>query len=186
MKEEDYDRATDSLFSLMAYLFIDYFEKYRFGSNNEIMSAFSILPTIIRYKTLSYLYSNDINNIAIIDKLILIIYKHNGKQSALAWLEENRDFLEHTKVYTEEAKNKIRKLFGEEYANVICDNSNNMYLQCKEKIECLDLNSIGIFRTFEEAMPLYATIGRVEGNTPDINEFNDLMEFVYMGRRINN
>lgn len=56
---EDLSRCIDSLFNLYSYLFISYFTKYEFGKNEKILSSFSILPPIIRYIALEYLYNNN-------------------------------------------------------------------------------------------------------------------------------
>ena len=39
------------------------------------------------------------------------------------------------------------------------------------------------YSDFESAMPYYKQSGLVQGDTEDIKEFNDIMEFLYMGRR---
>ncbi|WP_343482283.1 hypothetical protein, partial [Enterobacter cloacae] len=44
----DVDSAINALFNLYAGLFVLYFKKYKFGSSNEVVRAFSILPPIIR------------------------------------------------------------------------------------------------------------------------------------------
>lgn len=49
--EDDVKNTIDRLFELYACILIEYFEKYEFGTNPEIMSSFSILPPIIRYIT---------------------------------------------------------------------------------------------------------------------------------------
>ncbi|WP_142425421.1 hypothetical protein [Enterococcus casseliflavus] len=54
-KDNEFDESVDSLFNMYAYLLITYFEEYEFGYNNSIMSAFSILPPVIRFKVLNYL-----------------------------------------------------------------------------------------------------------------------------------
>lgn len=49
--EDDVKNTIDRLFELYACILIEYFKKYEFGTNPEIMSSFSILPPIIRYIT---------------------------------------------------------------------------------------------------------------------------------------
>ena len=53
---EDFDKVVDGLFDMLSYLLINYFEKYKFGSRNDLLYSFSMLPPIIRYKVLSFLY----------------------------------------------------------------------------------------------------------------------------------
>lgn len=40
--EQDVKNVVNSLFDLYAYLFISYFEKYKFGNNLNVVSSFSI------------------------------------------------------------------------------------------------------------------------------------------------
>lgn len=54
--EEDVKSVIDSLFELYACILIDYFERYEFGTSMDVVQQFSILPPIIRYLTLEYLY----------------------------------------------------------------------------------------------------------------------------------
>jgi len=61
--EEDVNNTINHLFVLYASLLIEYFEKNEFGSNAEIVHSFSILPPIIRYITLDYLYNKYPDNI---------------------------------------------------------------------------------------------------------------------------
>ena len=89
--EEDIGSVFDSLFDLYAYLFVDFFTKYRFGENGAIISSFSILPPIIRYKALMSLYEVDGNNISIIYKYSLCILKAFGLDEAKAWLIEREE-----------------------------------------------------------------------------------------------
>ena len=63
--KEDYENVTESLLDMFAYLPIRYFDKYLFGSRNDVMMAFSLLPPIIRFKVLEYLYSLDPLNISV-------------------------------------------------------------------------------------------------------------------------
>lgn len=63
--DEEFQEAVSSLLNLYSYLFVEYFEKYEFGSNPEVMSAFSILPPIIRYITLKHLYEKYPDNLSL-------------------------------------------------------------------------------------------------------------------------
>ncbi|MBS6194811.1 MAG: hypothetical protein KH828_04455 [Clostridiales bacterium] len=39
------------------------------------------------------------------------------------------------------------------------------------------------YSDFESALPYYRQVGRVQGTAPEIQEFNDIMDFLYMGRK---
>ncbi|XNT00855.1 hypothetical protein AB6D20_009925 [Vibrio splendidus] len=85
---EEVEKTIEHLFNLYAYLFIDYFNKYRFGINEDIQSSFSILPPIIRYIVLSEIYDGDTENVSIIDKLSLATLKAYDETQAITWLED--------------------------------------------------------------------------------------------------
>ncbi|OYQ79002.1 hypothetical protein B9T12_04290 [Wohlfahrtiimonas chitiniclastica] len=93
VNDELVSRLVDCLFDIYSYLFIDYFQKYPFGQNKEIISVFSIMPSIIRYKTLNFLFENDKKNLDIIDKLVLSLLKAFNKETAMTWVESNADLL---------------------------------------------------------------------------------------------
>lgn len=83
ISDKNVDSAIHSLFNLYAGFFVLYFKKYQFGSSNETVSAFSILPPIIRYIILDNLYRNDKSNLLVIDKLCLVLLKAFDKDKSL-------------------------------------------------------------------------------------------------------
>ena len=184
---EDLNRCIDSLFNLYSYLFISYFTKYEFGKNEKILSSFSILPPIIRYIALEYLYKNNQNNIMIIDKLVLSILKSYDKEKAIVWLNSKRNTLENMNTITEQAKQDISEKYGDAVAQQIVDNApENMYISCNERLNEVDeiITENGIlYSDFESAIELYKEKGHVQGEEEEIKEFNSIMEFVYLGRR---
>lgn len=92
--DDDLNQVKDGLFDLYAYLFIDYFLKYPMNllSPAEVMSTFSLLPPIIRYKALKYLYENEAN-LQIANRYCLSIIKAFNKSTALNWLENEKSKL---------------------------------------------------------------------------------------------
>jgi hypothetical protein len=145
--EKEVKLAIDKLFNLYAYLFIAHFEKYKFGTNDKIMSAFSILPPIIRFITLNYLYENDKTNRFLIDKLSLVILKVYGKKTAIDWVEERKvELSQILPYYTTEDIEKTREKQGDLLAQGIKDSApDNMYVLCIERINVvssiIDLHS---------------------------------------------
>lgn len=188
--EDDVKTAIDKLFNLYSYLFINYFEKYKFGSNNQIKRKFSILPPVIRYITLEYLFQNDRTNLSLIDKLSLVILKVFDRNTAIEWVEENKSELSGLQTYTDQAIADIREKHGDAVAQNIINNApENMYILCVERIS--DVASIlehqgKLYVNFEQALPLFLEEGKADGDTEEINEFNSIMDFVYLGRKASN
>lgn len=185
-KDELVQRNIDCLFDLYAYLLIEYFEKYRFGSNSRVLSAFSTLPPIIRYKTLKYLYKNDQENIAIIDKLSLAILKSYNMEKALRWLEENKSLLVNISSISKEAKKEyIDKGIG----GILQIIDMNMYDLCLTKINLVgrSIEKNGkAYEDFEEAVDIYKQEGIISTDSAEEKEFNSIMEFLYLGRKSKN
>ncbi|WP_415331892.1 hypothetical protein [Clostridium perfringens] len=184
--EEDVDSVINSLFELYAYLLVDYFEKYKFGLNMEIVSSFSILPPIIRYITLKYLNCKYPDNITIIDKFSLAILKAFDKEKAINWIEERKEILSITPSMSKQAEKDCEEKMGKEISRLIIDSAPNMYDLCNKRINTVGcaLNQNGkLYNDFESAIELYYEKGIVQGETPDVLEFNSIMEFLYLGRK---
>ncbi|OPJ65878.1 hypothetical protein [Clostridium chromiireducens] len=187
--EEDVKTVIDSLFNLYAYLLINFFEKYEFGTNLEIVYKFSILPPIIRYLSLEYLYSKYPENIMIIDKLSLVILKALNKEAAIKWIEEMKEKLKITPSVTKNAEKDIIEKCGEDLARVIVSAAPNMYDLCTKRINLVadDISKNGkLYNDFESAIDYYRMSGIVSGESSDIKEFNSIMEFLYLGRKSKN
>lgn len=186
--DEDVDSAIRALFNLYASLFVLFFKKYRFGSSNEIASAFSILPPIIRYIVLESLYSSDKNNLLVIDKLCLVLLKAFDKNDALVWLNERKDELSSILPYTPEAIADIEAAHGKQYASLVVSKApSNMYVCCLERLEEVSviLEQQGLlYNNFEQAKQLYLDKGILDNDKAENEEFNDIMEFVYLGRKV--
>ena len=188
--EADYEKATECLMDMYAYLPVRYFDKYKFGSRDDVVSAFSLLPPVVRYKTLDFLYSVDSQNISVIDKLVLVVLKEKGYEKAKEWLDNHKGDLESLKVISDETYKRIKEKQGEQMAKMIEESAPpNMYVCCKSKIEELktSLDGKSMYRTFEEAYPYYKQYGIIpDDGSSDVKEFNDLMEFLYLGRKAEN
>lgn len=62
----------------------------------------------------------------------------------------------------------------------------NMYQLCKKKVNQVGemINRSGVlYSDFESALPHYRKNGIIQDNTLEAQEFNDIMEFIYMGRK---
>lgn len=185
--DNDVDSAINALLDLYASLFVLYFKKYEFGSSNEIVSAFSILPPIIRYIVLENLYENDKSNLLIIDKLCLVLLKAFDKENAVAWIKEREEELSKTLPYTPEAIADIEATHGKLCAETVVANApKNMYISCLERLEevakILEQQGV-LYNNFEQAKLLYLEKGILDNSKPENKYFNDIMEFVYLGRK---
>lgn len=185
--EDEYNRVVDSLFNMLSVLLINYFDKYKFGSNEEVMLSFSLLPPIIRYKVLSYLYKKDSENIFVIDKLVLSIMKAYDIDIAKKWIEKEKENLILKKAITDNAYNDLIEQYGIVLASYIYENNiPNMYESCKQKIlsfEKSNMEKNKLYLDFESALPYYKENGVLSKNDEESNEFNDIMYFLYMGRK---
>lgn len=186
--KQDVNDCIDSLLNMYASLFVLYFKKYKFGTNNKVMSAFSILPPIIRYLVLNELYQNNTDNLSVIDKLSLVLLKAFDKDKAFSWIEENKEKLSQTLPYTEEAIENIKNTKGEFVAQHIIDNAPaSMYIVCTDRISEVEkiIKKHGLpYNNFEQAKQLYLDKGILAGNGDETLEFNTIMEFVYLGRKV--
>lgn len=184
---EDFDKVIDALFDMLSFLLINYFEKYDFGSRNDVLYSFSLLPPIIRYKVLMFLYKKHPNNISVIDKLVLATVKAFSIDEAIEWVEKEKGALVQMGTVTEKAYNEIVEKGGVELAEIIRSSSPaNMYLLCRMKISQVGdvINSRGVlYSDFESALPHYKSKGILMGDDMETKEFNDIMNFLYLGRK---
>lgn len=184
---EDFENIVDSLFDMLSFNLINYFEKYEFGSRDDVVFSFSLLPPIIRYKVLNFLYQKNPFNISVIDKLVLAIVKAFSISEATKWVEERKDTLRKMRTISESAFNEMLKTVGMEIAmDIKMRLPSNMYHLCKEKISQIGV-SIDIkgrlYSDFESALPYYKAKGILNNDNPETKEFNDIMEFLYLGRK---
>lgn len=186
ISEDDVTNTINRLFDLYASVLIEYFTKYEFGTNLQVVSSFSILPPIIRYITLNYLYDKNPNNLMVIDKLALVLLKALNKDAAINWLEDRKEVLEKIQSVSPDAHKAIIEKYGEECANLLCENAPNMYELCVERVNSVEnaLDKRGIlYNDFESAITIYQKNGIISGSSPEIKEFNSIMEFLYLGRK---
>lgn len=77
---DEFDKIVDNLLDMLSFMLINYFETYEFGAKSDVLQSFSLLPPIVRYKVLIFLYNKYPNNIHVIDKLTLAIVKAFDKE----------------------------------------------------------------------------------------------------------
>lgn len=187
-KSEDFENVIDALFDMLSFLLINYFEKYEFGTRTDVLSSFSLLPPIIRYKVLIFLYKKHPDNISVIDKLVLATVKAFSADEASKWVEREKEALVQMGTVTEKAYNEIVEKEGVELAEIIRNSSPaNMYLLCRMKISQVGnvINSRGVlYSDFESALPHYKSKGILIGDDLETKEFNDIMNFLYLGRKV--
>lgn len=88
---------------------------------------------------------------------------------------------------TEKAFYEIAEKEGIEFAKIIRNSSSvNMYLLCKMKISQVGgvVNSRGVlYSNFESNLPYYKSRGILTRDDLETKEFNDIMNFLYLGRK---
>ena len=83
VSELPFDKIVDKLLDMLSFMLINYFETYEFGSRSDVLPSFSLLPPIVRYKVLIFLYNKYPNNIHVIGILALAIVKAFDKEEDL-------------------------------------------------------------------------------------------------------
>ncbi len=184
----EFDIIVDKLLDMLSFMLINYFETYKFGSRNDVLQSFSLLPPIVRYKVLIFLYSKYPNNVHVVDKLALAIVKAFSREEAIRWTEEEKDNLINLNVMSDKGFAEIAKNKGIEIAEIIRLSLpyKNMYELCIDKIMKIgnEIDSKGhLYIDFEGALPYYKQYGIIDEDSEEIKEFNDIMDFLYLGRR---
>lgn len=184
--DDDVKEAFDALFDMYAYLFVDFFTKHTFGHHGGIVSAFSILPPVIRCKVLKELYRLDPRNISVIDKYSLALLKTFGFAQAKRWVEEKKEDLIKMPAFTERGMEEIERAYGLAVARELMSKAPNMFDCCMDRLvkvaSTLDKNGL-LYDDFESALDLFRRKGHINENSSEANEFNSLMEFSYLGRK---
>jgi hypothetical protein len=185
---DEFDKIVDKLLDMLSFMLINYFETYEFGSRSDVLRSFSLLPPIVRYKVLIFLYNKYPNNIHVIDRLALAIVKAFDKEEAIRWIEEEKNNLINLDTMSDKVFAEIAKNTGIEIAEFIRFSSpyKNMYELCIDKIMKIgiEIDSKGhLYIDFEGALPCYKQYGIIDEDSEEIKEFNDIMDFLYLGRR---
>ena len=193
--DAELNQVKDGLFDLYAYLFIDYFLKYPIEllSPQGVLPDFSLLPPIIRFKTLKYFYDKDAN-LQIANRYCLSIIKTHGKKQALEWLELEKSKLLSMPYPTNEEireyyiKTGLKVSPNKILVNLQLENYNNVYDLLIDKIEDdrTSMNESGkMYSQFEEAKKYYIK-NRSKNSNKELNDLHEIMDFVYLGRKENN
>ncbi|WP_024784314.1 hypothetical protein [Streptococcus mutans] len=191
--DDELNKVKDGLLDLYAYLFIDYFLKYPMDllSPAEVMFDFSLLPPIVRYKTLKYLYEKE-PNLQIANRYCLSIIKTYDKERALKWLEKEKSKLLSIPYPTDNeiqeyiCKRGIKDDSGNIIINLALPNYNNVYSLLMDKLKDprTSANESGkMYSEFEKAKTYYLS-NRSDTEGEEINRLRDLMDFVYLGREL--
>ena len=190
--KREFDDVVDSLFDLYAYLFVYFFKRFPFGQNQDIVSSFSILPPIIRYKALNELYLQDPENTIVIDKLTLSILKAFSADKAKEWVDEHKSSLEQMHYNDDFSLDAYKNMIAEHgvfFANAVISmvaqqRTETVYDICMDKVLKLSQSNWSpLYNSFETALTYYKNNGVVSGDSKEVEEFNALMSFVYMGRK---
>lgn len=194
--DQEVESVEDSLLDLYALIFIRYFLEIQVSiyTTPKLLHDFSILPPIIRFKTWSYLFETDKNNIQVVNKLCLSIIKTFDKETARQWLNENT---EEIKAIPYPNHSEIRKYIqtggfeiepGLYQVSLDFYEFDNIYDLLYAKIEDprTSINESGKwYKTFEDAIKHYKSfkMSDLQYDTEELKVFYSLMEFVYIGRK---
>ena len=184
--KEDFDRTTNAILHLYAYLFFDYFKKYPFGSSKEVMSAFSLLPPFLRLTVLGELLDYDKNNMDIVEKICLAMVKTLGLDGALEMLEHHKEEWSAVPVpYSSDDLKKKIIIYNGDFVKAMSEMQESLYDYFARELPRIKiLGNFPMYTTYEEAKQYYLKHGILEGTSPEITEFNALMNFIYTGRKI--
>lgn len=177
---KELDEIVDNLLDILSFILINYFETYEFGTRSDVLYSFSLLPPIVRYKVLTFLYSKYPYNIHVIDKLALATVKSFDVEEAIKWIEEEKDNLLNLDVMSDKAFDEIVEIIR------LSSPFKNMYELCMDKIKKIgnEIDSKGhLYIDFESALPHYKQHGIIDEDSEEIKEFNDIMDFLYLGRK---
>ncbi|MFJ1628407.1 hypothetical protein [Marinilactibacillus psychrotolerans] len=191
--DEELDKTIDALFDLYAFLFIDYFHSFPIGKDTEpeILTDFSLLPPVIRFKTLDYLYKENlktckiINNIYFYDKYCLAIIKYKGKEAAFEWLKKNKKILEEIIYPSYEERQALIEEVGINILNstmiTLSINGYELLLDKIDKVGNQIIENGKLYESFEEAVEYYR-LYKSDSVSKEINELHSIIDFVYLGR----
>lgn len=190
--DSEYDETIDALFDLTAFQFVSYFKKYpmKLTSPNDVMSDFSLLPPIIRFKTLDRLLKDDPDNIQILNRITLSRIKTFGKPDTYDWLKENESNFRNIQYPTEGEINEYICKCGVEVSpgliafSIKLNYFDNVYDLLKNKIDDprTSVNEMGkLYDSFESAITYYRMKKHPDSNS-EIKELHSIIDFVYIGR----
>ena len=191
---EEVEGVEDAILDLYALMFIRYFQNIRISlySEPQVLRVFSLLPTVIRYKTWNYLFKKDGNNIQVVNKLCLSIIKLFDKKTAYNWLEENSEIIKaipYPNANEIEKYNKINSFkiapgMYQAFVSLEFDQYENIYdlLYAKISDRRTSINESGkMYKNFEEAIEHYNR--EIKNYSKTLEKNYDLMDFVYIGRK---
>ena len=196
--QEEVESVEDAILDLYALIFIKFFMDIHVNlySSKEVLWLFSLLPPVIRYKTWSYLFEKDNNNIQVVDKLCLSIIKFFDKEKACEWLENNAGRIKAIPYPTKEEIEKYDRMHMVEVApgkydvrvTLNFDAYDNMYDLLQSKIDApgTSINEAGkLYKSFEEAIGHYKKCKNevMQNCSEEMVTLCSLMDFVYLGRK---
>lgn len=117
------------------------------------------------------------------------IVKAHSVEEANAWVEREKNRFVKLSSMPETLKNDMVNQLSLESEEILHSlfYTRNMYVLCKEKISLIGdkiKNSGGpLYSDFESALQYYERCGILLGDGLEIRKFNDIMNFLYLGRK---
>lgn len=194
--DEEVNEVEEALLDLYALMFIRYFIDIQVSiyTHPLVLHAFSFLPPVIRYKTWSYLYEKDRNNIQVANKLCLSIIKTYNKEKAYKWLDDNYNEIKAIPYPTESENVRYIQTAGVEVApglfqvSLDFEKYDNMYDLLKDKIKDkrTSINESGkLYNSFESAIRHYNEFktSNIQSDSDEVLRLYSLVDFVFLGRK---
>lgn len=172
---DEVNEALNALMNLYSFMFYKFFKDYSF-KNTQIIRAFSILPPIIRYNCLKLLHEDSPRDTLIIEKYILAMIKSFDNEFATNWIYQNQELLESIPLYDEQSLQVLSNI------SPFIASAFSSKTVFDKALELVSLPFPPLYKNLKEAKQLYLQNGILHEKTEECMEFNDLMEFVYIGR----
>lgn len=187
----EYHKAEELVSELFSLLFVKYFTKFELTvlSDPNVLTAFSHLPPVIRYKALEKLTGEkDISelNVRILDKFMLAKVKYQDWDSAYKWILEQREEFIAIPYPEEEEIQKYLAMHVKKCSLALWkyDNVFDLLLDKLLNPQILVNESGQLYDDFESAVEYFNDFDRelYLTGTEEREEFKNLIEFAFLGR----
>ena len=184
--KEEYEEKLEAMNNIYAYMFFDFFKRYPFGTDKDIVSSFSLLPPILRYIVLRELFDKYPDNIDVIKKLPIALLKAEGYDNAIDQIEKDKEKYRDIQMpySSEDLKEKICYYGWDNINIVMAEIQESVYDFLRRELDKVkEIENYPIkYKTLEEAEPYFTEHGLLNETSEEQKEFNSLMKYIYTGR----
>lgn len=187
--ENDFIKAQELVTKVISGIFLIHFKKNKFGSNLYDLSAFSILPPMVRFEVLNNLYESEKSNL-LIHKYVLSILKYKNKEEAIKFVNKNCEIFKKMQTIPEDGMLPdflIKGLFlnGKPHFNMY----DHLIFAIHDVYKQRSKNEVYVYSSFEQALVTYKRVfsdkDKLE-SFKEAKELKKLIEFIFIGREIKN